>query len=140
MPGFWRKIHLLRWQCAVAGFLSIALTGAYLLWRDAPLPGAIEGQMLSWRFQSRGPLSPPGEVVILAVDDATMAAGKRWPVPRQMLAEAVERLQAAGVRAVGLDLLLLETGSEDEDRALGAALQAVPAVLPARPLVSSPNL
>lgn len=130
MPAFWQKIRLLRWQCGIAGCLAIALSGAYLLWRDAPLPGAIEGQMLSWRFQSRGPLSPPGEVAILAIDDATMAAGKRWPIPRQMLAEAVDRLHAAGVRAVGLDLLLLENGSEDEDRALGAALQDLPSVLP----------
>ena len=60
MPGFWRRVRLPRWQIAVAGLLALALTGAYLLWRDAPLPGAIEGQTLNWRFQSRGALPPPG--------------------------------------------------------------------------------
>ena len=130
MSGFGRRFRLPRWQCAIAAFLAVALAAAYLLWRDAPLPGAIEGQTLSWRFQSRGALSPPGEVAILAIDDATMAAGKRWPVPRQMLAEAIGRLQAAGARVAGLDLLLLEAGSASEDEALAAALQELPAVLP----------
>src|SRR5688572_16220096 len=129
MPGVWRRLRLPRRQCAVAALLALTLCTAYLAWRDAPLPGAIEGQLLSWRFQSRGALPPPGEVAILAIDDTTMAAGRRWPVSRQMLADAIERLHEAGVRAIGLDLLLLETSSDAEDRALAAALQAVPAVL-----------
>ena len=69
-PSPWAVIALI---LSIA-FLAVALAAAYLLWRDAPLPGAIEGQTLSWRFQSRGALSPPGEVAILAIDDATMAA------------------------------------------------------------------
>lgn len=126
------------WQFAIAVLLSLATAAAYLIWRDRPLLGAIEGQMLTWRFQSRGPIQPPSQVAIIAIDDTTVTALKRWPVSRSVLAEAVEKLSDAETRAVGLDLLLLDnepsaernTDASAGDRALAEALRQLPAVLP----------
>lgn len=125
-----RIFRLPGWQMLLAVGLAIMLGTAYLLWRDAALPGAIEGQTLTWRFQTRGSIPAPEDVAILAIDDATMAAGNRWPVSRRLLAEAVRRLHAAGVRAVGLDLLLLDDSTPEDDAALAEALALQPAVLP----------
>lgn len=125
-----RRFKMPGWQMALAAGLAVALCMAYLLWRDAALPGAIEGQTLTWRFQSRGTMPPPDQVAILAIDDATMVAENRWPVSRRMLADAVERLHGAGVRAVGLDLLLLESSNAEDDTALAEALARLPSVLP----------
>src|SRR5262249_27117723 len=76
--------------------------------RDAPAVSVIEGQTLSWRFQLRGKIAPPANVVILAVDDRTVAKLGRWPIPHQELATAVRKLADSGAAVIGLDLLLLD--------------------------------
>ncbi|MGD9744256.1 MAG: CHASE2 domain-containing protein, partial [Dongiaceae bacterium] len=91
----------------IAGLLVFGIVAAYLSLRDSPLATAIEGQSLGWRFELRGALPPPPSVVIVAIDDATLAALQRWPLPRRVLADAVNRLTRAGAAVVGLDLLLL---------------------------------
>jgi len=118
------------------GFVAALLLGAGLAavqlssWgRD--LLQEVEGRTLDWRFRLRGPLPPPPEVAILALDDASLARFGRWPLPRATLAEAVRRLQAAGARTVAVDILLLEpeqgssgVGLMPGDLALREALQA----------------
>jgi PAS domain S-box-containing protein len=96
---------------------------ADLLWRtdlsfyDAALPG--------------GP--PPGDVVIVAVDDASIAELGRWPWRRAVHAALLDRLRAMGVRAVGLDFLFTEPDSATAlgDVALAEAMtRGPPTVLP----------
>lgn len=67
-----------------------------------------EGKTLDWRFRLRGPRLAPEAVAIVAIDDRTLAQLGRFPPPRAAIAEAVERLRAAGAVTVALDLLLLE--------------------------------
>ncbi len=93
---------------ALALLVSILVALAYLALRDAPAVSAIEGQSLNWRFQLRGSHEPPPQVVILAIDDRTVAKLGRWPAPRQELAAAIEKLAAAGATAIGIDLLILD--------------------------------
>jgi CHASE2 domain-containing sensor protein/signal transduction histidine kinase len=52
--------------------------------------------------------APSGEVVIIAIDDASLAQVGRWPWPRAVHAALLERLAAAKPRAIGLDLILTE--------------------------------
>src|SRR5215813_62348 len=99
----------LPWRYAALALpLSIVVALAYLALRDAPAVSVIEGQTLSWRFQLRGKLEPPANVVILAVDDRTVAKLGRWPIPHQELATAVRKLADRGATAICLDLLLLD--------------------------------
>jgi CHASE2 domain-containing sensor protein/signal transduction histidine kinase len=69
-----------------------------------------------------GPVSP--EIVIVAIDDKSLAAIGRWPWRRAFHAAVLDRITAAGPRAVGLDLILVEPGGEDtpDDALLGQAL------------------
>lgn len=89
----------------------------------------IEATTLDWRFRLRGPLPPPDQVAIIAVDDRTLAKLGRWPLPRATLAEAVTRLRAAGARTIGLDLLLLEREPPSDGITLSAGDRALRAVL-----------
>lgn len=118
---------------AIALAISLAVGFAYLRVGDSPIAIAIEGQTLTWRFLLRGPVAPPGDVAIIAVDDRTAAEAGRLPIPRRMLADAIDRLRAAGVTVIGVDLLMLEpeppsngTVASPGDRALFAALEAGP--------------
>jgi len=94
-------------------------------------------------------------VLIVDIDEASLARVGQWPWPRSRLAEIVDRLRDAGVRSVGLDLILAEpdrlsagefaklfgdhpelapliakaTAIESNDARLAAALAKAPAVL-----------
>jgi CHASE2 domain-containing sensor protein/signal transduction histidine kinase len=70
--------------------------------------------------------APDDEVVIVAIDDASLAEIGRWPWRRSVHAALIERLSRAGVSAIGLDIILHEPGAEqpDADRALADAIAA----------------
>lgn len=80
-----------------------------------------------------------GDVVILAIDDDSLQQLGRWPWSRQRHAELLDRLTAAGAKAVGFDVLFAEPQRDDPaaDAAFAAALQrsgrAVLAVAPSKP-------
>lgn len=61
--------------------------------------------------------------VIVAIDEPSLAdIGQQWPWPRSLHAKLVERLRAAGARAVGLDIIFAEPSTPDADAALAAVL------------------
>lgn len=72
------------------------------------------------------------DVVIVAIDDASVEAIGRWPWRRSVHATVLERLAAARPRAIVLDLLLSEPDPDPrQDDLLAAALrQAAPVVMP----------
>lgn len=75
--------------------------------------------------------SPPKDIVIIGIDDASIAALGRWPWPRVLHAEMLDLLSSAGVAAVGYDVTFSEASTEADDAALEAALRRTPhAVLP----------
>src|SRR5262245_60963399 len=81
----------------------------------------LENASFDWRLRLRGPLVPGPEVIIVAIDDTSVARLGRWPPPREALAAAVARLDAAGATVVGLNLIMSEPGgglSEETQRAL----------------------
>jgi adenylate cyclase len=132
---------------AIALAVSLAVAYAYQRFGETSVATAIEGQTLTWRFLLRGALQPPGDVAIIAIDDKAVAQAGRFPVPRQLLADAVARLRAAGAAVIGIDLLLLEpdgpsdgrTASPD-DRALREALQAGPPAVLAAAFIARPGI
>ena len=63
---------------------------------------------------------PRDEVLIVAIDDDSLAQVGRWPWRRAVTAQLLEQLQAGAPRAIGVDLLLTEPAVGDER--LGAAV------------------
>src|SRR6185312_14271380 len=76
----------------------------------------------------RGAEPAPANIVILMIDDASIADIGRWPVPRRVLAETVRAAHRAGAKAIGLDILLAEPArgstDDDSDDDLAAAIRA----------------
>ncbi|MGE5577329.1 MAG: CHASE2 domain-containing protein [Syntrophothermus sp.] len=71
---------------------------------------------------TRPAFSPP-EVVIVAIDDASLVKLGRWPWPRSLHARLLDRLREAGARAVGFDLLFDEPSpDQNEDQMLATAI------------------
>jgi adenylate cyclase len=110
--------------------------------------GAVAGLSLSGPFgliADRGfdllsalsplPATATQDVVIVAIDEPSMEQlGRRWPWSREIHAQLVEELRAAGVKVVGLDILMSEPGPPAQDEALARAIASGPPVLMAADL------
>jgi adenylate cyclase len=82
-------------------------------------------------------LSPAGhfphpDIVILAIDDKSLAAIGRWPWPRTVEAEVIKKLGQFSPRVLGLDVNFSDPEDPVDDAALTASMQdaAFPIVLP----------
>lgn len=93
----------------------------------APVPlEVLDRKLLDFRYLVRGPLAPSSHVVIVGIDEASLAEIGRWPWPRARLAQLIDRLHDAGVRAIGLDIVLDEPATSVDRAELETALAAKP--------------
>jgi len=102
---------------------AVALALVIGWWHPAGEGGplaAFERASFDWRFAIRGPRAPVPGVVILAIDDATLAKLGRFPLPRWILGTVVEKLDLTGARAIGVDLLLLEAEQPTDGNVLSS--------------------
>ncbi|HEY7680853.1 MAG TPA: CHASE2 domain-containing protein, partial [Terriglobia bacterium] len=77
-------------------------------------------------FRQRGALPVADNIVIVGIDDATLAEYGPLPLDRSRLARGIEALRQAQVHVIVLDMLLTDPGDPEEDEALARAL-ATPA-------------
>ena len=81
---------------------------------------------LSWLFQLRGPLAPPEDVAVVAISGAAAdrlglsSQLNEWP--RNLHAELLDRLSAAGASAIAIDILFDRPRNRDWDAELAAAV------------------
>ena len=131
----WRAAH---WAVLVLSLLWAAGLGVWhLRGQISPLDRA-EAVTLDWRHVlTRMPGRPDG-IVIYAIDDQAVFMAGGYPIPRHRLAEAIETLAEAGAAAIGVDVLLLDPTSEENDAALEQALLDRPVVLAAGGRAGSP--
>lgn len=101
---------------ATAGLVALLLVHRF----GFPIFDGIEGTTLDWRFQFRGAIPAPPDVVIIAVDERALAEVGRWPLPRAKIAAAVDQLHQLGARSIGLDLLLSEPEGPSDGQTLSA--------------------
>ncbi len=76
--------------------------------------------------------APPSDrILIVAIDDASVAALGHWPWRRDIHAQALSRMAAARPAAIAYDVLFTEPApSPAEDKALAEAMRRVPIALP----------
>ncbi len=90
------------------------------------LSGLWTAEELSWLLNLRGPIAPPSEVVVIAINQKTTdQLGQsedinRWP--RSLHARLIDRLVSRGVSAIVFDIAFLEPRSSDDDGALATAM------------------
>ncbi|MFN2323971.1 MAG: CHASE2 domain-containing protein, partial [Trueperaceae bacterium] len=112
---------------SIAVFLGALAIAAWHPGARGRVGAALEGRLLDLRFALRGPLPAPGTVAIVAFDDRALAGIDTFPPARGDIADVVERVFAAGARAVAIDMLLVDPHADDG--VLVDALGRGPAVL-----------
>jgi serine/threonine protein kinase/CHASE2 domain-containing sensor protein len=107
------------WRFAISA-LCVAITAGAVGF-DLGIVNLWERQVQSLFFELRGPLEPPKDIVILAIDDDSLLQGQyyledpvryadlqpieRWPWQRRAYAQVITRLMDAGAEAVALDVV-----------------------------------
>ncbi len=129
----------LPWVVLLTGGCLSLIAGLTAL--DSPLLARWDRELQTLFFEIRGWQAAPDEIVILAIDDESLAQAEhfrsnpqqyealapiqQWPWQRKAYAIAIDRVLQAGARAVSLDILLSTPsvyGPED-DQALIEVLQ-----------------
>ncbi len=99
--------HLREW-----GLLSVLLLGFLLLAQRAHWFERFDNALYDVRVTWTGRLAPP-DIVILAIDESSLARIGRWPWSRLELARAIEQLTQAGAGPVLVDVILAEAQQGD---------------------------
>lgn len=68
--------------------------------------------------------APQPDMVIVEIDEDSLAEFGKWPWARQRHAELFEQLAVAKPKAIGFDILLSEPGDAEDDAALAQAMAA----------------
>lgn len=69
------------------------------------------------------PRPQPYSAEVVAIDEPSFSEiGQRWPWSREMHAQLIERLRAAGAKVVAFDIIFSEPSSEEADKRLATAL------------------
>ncbi|MGH9937401.1 MAG: CHASE2 domain-containing protein, partial [Blastocatellia bacterium] len=129
-----QRIRRVKTTLSILLMTAVAATvGIGVSWRA---PGA-ELYARDWLMRMRGNLSPPDEVVIVAIDEASIARLGRFPWPRALMARVVERLGQARAKVIALDVLYSEPAAAADDRALAEAIARAGNVVVAAQLAES---
>jgi adenylate cyclase len=108
-----------RGRYAVAAAVLIALAGLRL----TPLWELASGRAFDVLSTVDAPLPENSDVVLVAIDEPSFAEiGLQWPWPRELHAQLVNALRAAGAKSVALDIVFAEASTPAADAALAAAM------------------
>jgi adenylate cyclase len=102
-----RRLTVLLLLAAAVGAVGLGIAGY--------ATGALRRADLStvdWRFHIRGTQDPPADVVLVAIDDASIGAVDQWPFPRGVHARAIDRLAAAGAKVIAYDVQFTEPSAD----------------------------
>jgi CHASE2 domain-containing sensor protein/tRNA A-37 threonylcarbamoyl transferase component Bud32 len=121
---------------------TLAMGAALLNASSLGLVQLMENQALSTFFQLRGPIVPPEDIVILAIDDQSISVPEQYyktdtqqyahletlqsfPYKRAAYAQVIAKLIKAGVRSVAIDVVFDTPSSYgvSDDRQLQVVLQ-----------------
>ena len=119
-------------------FLPVVLAalwggGIYFLYSQGHLRSLdrTESAITDFRTVLRGVRMPPDFVTVVEIDDSVVRQLGTYPLARSDLARIIDAIVRLKPKVVGIDILLLDKGSEDGDASLAKALGASPAAIAA---------
>ena len=104
-------------------FGLVAAMSAFVLYRQAPVAlQQIDYRLKDARFRVRGPVKPPEQVVVVAIDHKSIKEIGRWPWSREVTAGLIENLAYYGAKVTALDIVFSEPQNQVADQALSGAV------------------
>lgn len=106
------------WLAVTGSLVLLVALAAFLGWFARADLVLYDLALKSWQRAA------PTDVVIVAVDEGSLAAVGRWPWRRAVTAALLDRVSVAAPKAIGLDILLAEPDENDAagDKALAESI------------------
>jgi len=95
------------WRVVASGLALLVALAAFMGWFARADLVLYDQALKSWQRP------PPSDIVIVAVDEGSLAAVGRWPWRRAITAALLDRVSAASPKVIGLDILLVEPDPND---------------------------
>src|SRR4051812_42093911 len=110
--------------------VAIVAATAGLVTNATGLLSRVERTTVDARFSLRGARRATRGIVVVAIDQDSLARLPRFPFPRSLYGRVIARLHAAGARAIAFDVEFDEPTTPAQDDALiGAVARARPVVV-----------
>jgi adenylate cyclase len=118
----------------LSGIVPLLLALTLAVYRP-PSFARLDDAVYDAALRAASPRAPAGRVVIVDVDERSLAAVGQWPWRRDVVGRLLTSLAGSGAAVAGVDVIFAESdrrdgaGDADSDRALGAVLGATGTVL-----------
>lgn len=127
---FVKLMSIFSWMLRVSLWALLALMSMLLLWSN---PQWLN--QLNWLTQDKMVRYAASEasvdsVVLIDIDEASLQLLSAWPWPRSLSAQLIEKLVAAQVKVIGIDIVFPEPTNRSDDEQLQDALKKHQAILP----------
>jgi len=123
---------------AVAACFGIALAILLLSWTT--YFSQLNSSAYDLTLRMAGELKPASPTLIVAIDEESLRHVGPWPWTRDKLAQLIETVQKSSPSAIGVDILLDEAGTvEQNDELLATAIAHAPKIVLAAHTASGPN-
>src|SRR5918994_2498244 len=120
-----RRLRLTIFFAAALGLIGLVVA-AYA----GNVVDSAELDPVSQRLEIRGNNGAPPDLVVVGIDDVTFGElQQRWPFPRRLHAEAVDRLSEAGAQVIAYDIQFTEPTNPRDDNALVTAVDRADGVV-----------
>jgi adenylate cyclase len=86
----------------------------------------LESKTYDLRLRLRNALRkqpPPADILIVAVDDKSIAEIGRWPWRREVMAHLIDKVSSAGPKVIGVDIMFTEKENPRADAKLAEAIK-----------------
>jgi len=94
-----------------AGLVCVLLASLIYLSFGADKPALLESldnQLVSAMFRWRGAETPQNRILIVDIDEQSLAQVGQWPWPRDLVARLVREIGRQGAKVIGLDMMFIE--------------------------------
>jgi PAS domain S-box-containing protein len=117
------------WRRALIVGGAVALGIAALSLRPPATLMQLEANLTDLMLRRSAPTPTSGRVVVVDIDERSLAEVGRWPWPRTRLAQLLAGVQARGAEAIAVGMMFPESESRESDQHLSDVLRAGPFVI-----------
>ena len=97
-----------KWVNSFTVALFLTFISIYVYTLDLGLFKLLEYKSYDLKVRSRGVRPISDQVAIVAVDEKSLRSEGRWPWPRTLMAQLVDRISQSGAAAIGFDIFFSE--------------------------------
>ncbi len=128
-----RMRYLIKALSLIAIILVAAMLGVAVTWQAPGL--ALYSR--DWLMRARGSIQPPDQLIIVAIDEPSIARFGRFPWSRRIMADALNKLTPARPKAIALDVLYSDKTTAADDQSLTSAIAQAGNVVVAAQLIEA---